>query len=186
MYNLASLKIWSLWVFPLTWFMLTWVLWIIADKLRGTPIENREDHRNPKIFILSIPSMLALLIVSIFTPIVSGLLFWMGFIFQLIAAFIYILSIIAFIKSKTGLNKIGIYRISRNPMYVAAILLFIGLALMAWSAGVLTGVLLSIITLWKIIAFYWVIRHEESFLESKYGNDYIEYKKVVPRYLLFI
>ena len=55
-----------------------WSLMVIGDKLRGVKIENPEDHHNSKIIIVSSLPPLAFIGVSIFTPIVIGTLFFIG------------------------------------------------------------------------------------------------------------
>jgi len=60
-------------------------LWVIGNKLRGVKIDNPEDHYNPKVIIVSAFPLLAFLGVSIFTPIVTGTLFWIGCVLLIIA-----------------------------------------------------------------------------------------------------
>ncbi len=72
----------------------------------------------------------------------------------------------------------GLYRFSRNPMYLGLSLMLLGGALIAGSLGALLPVPL----------FPWVIRKrfiegEERFLEAAFGDDYLEYKCRVRRWL---
>jgi protein-S-isoprenylcysteine O-methyltransferase Ste14 len=77
----------------------------------------------------------------------------------------------------SGLKTDGLYRWSRNPQYVADIVILIGWAVLAaslWALPVLTlgfGVL--------AIAPY----AEEPWLEERYGQAYSDYRLVVRRYL---
>lgn len=157
----------------------------IADKLRGARIENKEDHRNVKISVVSGLSLLVFLIVTVYTPIVIGTLFWIGCFLIILVGIIYVLAIIAFVKSKKGLTTIGIYKMSRNPMYIAMFLLFIAFILMAWNASSIMGILTLIIALFNMIVIHWMVLGEEHFLENKYKKQYLKYKQNVPRYLLF-
>ena len=72
----------------------------------------------------------------------------------------------------------GLYRYSRNPIYVALILLQIALALLLNSAWMLvfTPPL-------AIVTDLGVIRREEAYLEVKFGDDYRAYKQSVRRWL---
>ncbi len=72
----------------------------------------------------------------------------------------------------------GIYRFTRNPMYL-------GLGLLQAGIGVLLGNLWMVALVpasWAVI--YWTaIRHEEAYLERKFGIAYLDYKKSVRRWL---
>jgi len=160
-----------------------WSLMVIGDKLRGVKIENPEDHHNPKIIIVSSVPLLAFLGVSIFTPIVTGTLFWIGCVLLIIAGIIYVFSIVAFVKAQKGLTTIGIYQVSRNPMYIAMFLIFIALTLMAWQAEPLMGIVTAFITLLSVLFIHWMVLGEERFLIKKYGEAYHEYMNRTARYM---
>ncbi len=155
----------------------------IGDKLRGVKIENKEDHHNPKVITVSGIPLLAFLGVSIFTPIVKGTILWIGIFIIILSAIIYILSIVAFVKVKKGLNTIGIYKFSRNPMYVVMFLIFIAFILMAFDYSEKTGILMTIVTLINVIVIHWMVLGEEKFLSKKYGDIYREYRNKTPRYI---
>ncbi len=72
----------------------------------------------------------------------------------------------------------GIYRLTRNPMYL-------GMGLL--QAGI--GVLLSNLWIVVLVPVSWgviqriAIRHEEAYLERKFGTSYTQYKASVRRWL---
>jgi protein-S-isoprenylcysteine O-methyltransferase Ste14 len=71
----------------------------------------------------------------------------------------------------------GPYAVSRNPMYVASALVYVGIALvagLAWALVLLPGVLL---------ATHLVIVREERVLDGRFGAAYRSYKGSVRRYL---
>ena len=72
----------------------------------------------------------------------------------------------------------GPYKLTRNPMYVAELGLWLGWALFFGSLSVLGGglVLLSVVTLI-------ILPREERGLEAAFGQVYVEYKTRVPRWL---
>ena len=158
-------------------------LWVIGNKLRGVKIDNPEDHHNPKVIIVSAFPLLAFLGVSIFTPIVTGTLFWIGCVLLIIAGIIYVLSIVAFVKNQKGLTAIGIYQVSRNPMYIAMFSIFIAFTLMAWQAEPIMGILTAFITLLSVFVIHWMVLGEERFLTKKYGDAYREYMNRTSRYV---
>lgn len=72
----------------------------------------------------------------------------------------------------------GLYRFTRNPMYLGMALLSLGVAL-AFSS--LPGILLSLVAL--VIIDRTVVTREEAYLERRFGPDYIAYTKRVRRWL---
>ena len=79
--------------------------------------------------------------------------------------------------SDTGLNKNGIYRFSRNPMYLAYFICFIGMAFLTRSL-----VLFGIVLFFQIFA-HWIILSEERWCIETFGTAYQEYMKKVRRYI---
>lgn len=72
----------------------------------------------------------------------------------------------------------GAYRITRNPMYLGMALIQggIGLALEnGWILLFLPPVL--------VLIYLTAVRHEEAYLERKFGEAYLEYKKSVRRWI---
>jgi protein-S-isoprenylcysteine O-methyltransferase Ste14 len=78
----------------------------------------------------------------------------------------------------TGIIASGPYQFSRNPMYVAWTMLYLGTAMLVNTWWLL-------IFLPAVIAFthYLVVRQEEPKLEQKFGEEYREYCGRVRRYL---
>jgi len=72
----------------------------------------------------------------------------------------------------------GIYRYTRNPMYV-------GMALLQLAIGVGFGNLWIVALLPLVLAIIYAIaiRHEEAYLERKFGETYLAYKRSVRRWL---
>ena len=71
----------------------------------------------------------------------------------------------------------GIYRFSRNPIYLSGFVLFLGMGLACASwVIILCGVLWLV--LWRA-----VLPEEERFLLEKYGDAYSEYMKRTPKWL---
>ncbi|MGD8456259.1 MAG: isoprenylcysteine carboxylmethyltransferase family protein [Anaerolineales bacterium] len=72
----------------------------------------------------------------------------------------------------------GPYRISRNPMYVAGLFVWVGWVVYYGSPAVLIGLLF----LWLMFTVR-VIPYEERQLEELFGGEYLAYKKSVRRWL---
>ncbi len=72
----------------------------------------------------------------------------------------------------------GPYRFTRNPMYLMMVLTCVGFAIILASAWIL---LLS--PLCGVITYLTAIRHEEVYLEEKFGDSYRSYKQRVRRWI---
>jgi protein-S-isoprenylcysteine O-methyltransferase Ste14 len=72
----------------------------------------------------------------------------------------------------------GPYQISRNPMYVSGLFAWLGWTIFYGSPAVFVALVL----LWSIFTFR-VIPHEENQLEALFGDDYLEYKRSVRRWI---
>ena len=72
----------------------------------------------------------------------------------------------------------GIYRVSRNPMYI-------GMALLQASIGVAIGnAWIVLLVPMSMATVHWIaIRHEEQYLGDKFGEAYVQYKRAVRRWL---
>ena len=72
----------------------------------------------------------------------------------------------------------GVYRVTRNPMYVGMALLqiAIGVGLANWWVIIAVPVVL-------VVVYLTAIRHEEAYLERKFGRAYSDYKESVRRWL---
>ena len=72
----------------------------------------------------------------------------------------------------------GVYRLTRNPMYLSLALLQSGIGIGVGNLWIL--VLVPFACVGVCMA---AIRHEEAYLERKFGDSYLDYKKSVRRWL---
>jgi protein-S-isoprenylcysteine O-methyltransferase Ste14 len=79
--------------------------------------------------------------------------------------------------AENGINLKGLYKISRNPMYVAYFIYFLGCVLLTQSLP-----LLAILVVFQISA-HWIILSEERWCINKFGEEYKNYMKEVRRYI---
>ncbi len=96
-------------------------------------------------------------------------------------------AIMSFRAAKTNINPMrkpdklvtsGLYRVSRNPMYLGQVLLLTGLAIYLGSAADLV-----IAAAFFLIMDLWYIRREEAVMLATFGSDYEDYCKRVRRWL---
>lgn len=82
------------------------------------------------------------------------------------------------IKPAKSLQTTGIYRYSRNPMYLALLLLYTGLACLV--GNLWTLILIPVLIL---IMNGYVIRREEQYLRQKFEDAYTAYLKQTRRWI---
>lgn len=123
----------------------------------------------------------ALMIYSIFEPLqLNTVQFWIGILIFVIGAILTTIAMINFATTPQDQPVIkGMYRISRHPIQVLAIIMWIGVAIatLSWIIGVACMLL-------AIISYPSMLVQERSCLEV-YGDAYRVYMKSTPRYLLF-
>ena len=107
----------------------------------------------------------------------------------LVGSLILINPVFKFIKSKTTVNPVkfkkvnklvtsGIYKYSRNPMYLGMILIII-------STSIFYLNYISVVT--PFIFYFWInrfqIKREEIFLKEKFGEEYLSYMSKTRRWI---
>ena len=80
-------------------------------------------------------------------------------------------------SDKTKLVVSGIYSVSRNPAFLGFDMMYLGVAMIYMNIPVV------LFSLFAQIMLHLQILQEEKYLAGVFGNEYIEYKKHVFRYL---
>ena len=118
---------------------------------------------------------------------IPGFWNWLGLIPVAIAAALLLWILASAIPQAPARVRLGLtpsllltrgpYRLSRNPLYVAELGLWLGWAFFFGSIGVLIGfaVLLSVVC-------FVLVPREERTLEAVFGQSYLDYKTKVPRW----
>ena len=174
-----------LWFLFLLGYGVIWAYMILVNYQRGKPIEQRElyEYHNEKImkFAGTLPTAI-LFILSFFLEVQPGNLTWVGLVFFTAGIIINIIALHSYSRLSEGINDSGIYRISRNPMYLGAFFFFAGLNLIAWTSSFMSYLFLFFTLIWMAVT-HWMVLREEQFLEHKYGSAFSDYKNGVHRYI---
>lgn len=81
-------------------------------------------------------------------------------------------------EEKTNLVTTGLYSISRNPAFLGFDLMYIGILLSFFNWY------LCVVTVFALVLFHLqIINVEEEFLAEAFGEEYLQYKKKVCRYI---
>ncbi len=128
-------------------------------------------------------------LISIFMNI-TALPMWarcLGAVVATIGDIIFIISVVTMKDSwRAGVSKTektefvtsGVYQISRNPAFLGFDLMYIGILLMFFNWVVFA------ITIFAILMLHLqIVNVEEDFLIETFGDEYLDYKKKVNRYL---
>ncbi|GAB4578415.1 MAG: isoprenylcysteine carboxylmethyltransferase family protein [Anaerolineales bacterium] len=108
-----------------------------------------------------------------------GVVQWLGLGLTALGFLLGVLAMIEFRRSRAGgLITTGIYRRTRNPVYLGFVLMLIGFPL---SAGSYWGLVL----VWPLVVLMnnLVIKREENHLENKFKKQYTDYHSKVRRWL---
>ena len=81
-------------------------------------------------------------------------------------------------KPTTALVERSIFRHSRNPLYLSMLIVFLGIAIFTTVLW-----LILLLPLLFLIADRGAAKPEEAYLERKFGQEYLQYKKRVPRWI---
>lgn len=104
--------------------------------------------------------------------------FYAGLTTYGVGVLLCLVSVSSFAKpAENGINLNGFYRISRNPMYVAYFIYFLGCVLLTQSLQ-----LLAILMVFQISA-HGIILSEERWCIKKFGEEYKNYMNKVRRYI---
>lgn len=112
-----------------------------------------------------------------------------GLIVGALGAAVIAVSVSAFWRAKTTVNPLapekaeklvvrGLYKLSRNPMYLGMAAIIVGIVLLLAEAANF-----GFAALFVILMNVLQIGPEEAALERKFGKDYLDYKKRVRRWI---
>ena len=108
----------------------------------------------------------------------SYVLFVTGLVVSVLSMFNLGKSTVLGIPTKrTIFKQTGLYRFSRNPMYVGFNLLTISSILYH------QNIIVAVAGLYSIFIYHLIILWEEKFLEQRFGQEYLEYRANVRRYI---
>jgi protein-S-isoprenylcysteine O-methyltransferase Ste14 len=174
-----ELGLWNAWVFilPLIVYWLVGIKFLFSKRMpESPPPTRRKDKILSNILVIT---MLFSFFYSIFVPLKLGTIwFYIGLLVYLIGMILVTISMMDF--ATTPLNKPvtkGVYRFSRNPMFIGFFLVYFGIAITCVSWVYL------LITVVFIVVVYYMSPLEEAVTLGHYGTAYEEYMKRTPKWI---
>ena len=176
-----ELGLWNAWIFVLP-MILSIVVIISIMKRRGGGFEeeasvmNEKEKKFDKILMVV---NFALYVYPIFLPLKLGTAwFYVGLLIYLLAWIFGIKTYLDF--ATTPMDKPvtkGVYRISRNPMYLGGFVMYIaiGIASASW--------IYILLAMMYIALNHILVGTEERVCLKKYGTAYLEYRNKTPKWI---
>ena len=175
-----ELGLWNAWILTLP-FLLLWLSWagLNRERKEDPAVWKRVDKRMRKSNITVQLTFFGALIYSVFLPLkLETTLLWIGLFIYMIGIIFVTMVVLAFAAApkERPVTK-GIYRISRNPMYLGMFMLFIGVGIACVSWIFLISAVVVIVLMRKFVVY------EEAICIGKYGNAYVEYRNKTPKWI---
>ena len=174
-----ELGFWNAWILiiPLIIYWFSGIKFLFSKRMpESPPLKRRKDRIISQILVIT---MFFSFFYSIFVPLKLGTIWlYIGLLVYLAGIVLITLTMIDF--ATTPIDKPvtkGIYRYSRNPMFIGFFLIYAGIAIacISWVYMVLT------------ILFILIVNHlspfEEAITLGHYGKAYKEYMKRTPRWI---
>jgi protein-S-isoprenylcysteine O-methyltransferase Ste14 len=181
-----ELGLWNAWIFMLYVIFSNVLPYVLSGKLidkdllkKATAADMQLNKTEKKVSNIISFLFFALIAYSFFLPFKLGTIWlYVGFLTYLLGAIIETIAMLDFFT--TAVDKLvtkGVYRISRNPMYLGMFLIFIGIgiACVSWLFLLLTTAL--------IILIHISVISEERLCLEKYGDAYGEYMIRTPKWI---
>jgi protein-S-isoprenylcysteine O-methyltransferase Ste14 len=149
-----------------------------------------KDHADVKIHppVLLLLHLVAAYLLNRLLPFAfPNILVWAGYLLVFVGLGLAFNAVTQFMRARTTLDPHGsvseivmdgLYRFSRNPIYLGFLCLSVGFPFIVRSWW---GLILS--PLFIVLMNALVIQNEETYLEKKFGNIYSSYKSRVRRWL---
>jgi len=81
------------------------------------------------------------------------------------------------IKEKPAVIRKGVFNLIRHPIYLGAILLYLGLIILTLSVAA------TVVWIIIMLFYHFISRHEEKLLLEKFGKDYEDYMREIPMWI---
>lgn len=141
----------------------------------------------PFLFLVSILTMVGLSYLLPLQILLTAPLTYLGILFLLIGLGMTVSVRRLFDQTNTEIHTFkrprklvtkGLFKYSRNPIYL-------GFSIALTGVGLLLGTLspLFVVPFFVLITNYWYIPYEERMMEENFGVDYISYKQKVRRWI---
>ena len=167
---------------PILNFIVSWILsYIIRAKRMGFP------ELSKPMMIASMMSFVGGCVLLWFVPFRINVAFWIGICVIIFGQVVFGLGYSAmreYPEKKKLVVDWGIYKVSRHSHIIASMIVLLGTIIMGWNTKSTVYLIVWIYFLLHVIFNHFAILYEEEKDVEKFGQEYEEYVKRVPRYFL--
>lgn len=164
------------------WFIVSWLLYgIIKAKRMSGPGPSKSW------MIAFWISLIVGWVLMWFVPFSINLAFWIGIGIIVFGEVVYALGYIAMREhpeKKQAVVDWGIYKISRHSHVLAGIICLLGVIVMGWNTASVMYIILWVYFVLYVIMSHFGVLNEEKLNIERFGHEYADYIKRVPRYFL--
>ena len=177
-----EIGVWNAWIFMIWLLIQNFGIMLVSKDIyqkAGEPPDMKQSSKYKMLGFISTPLWLLATAYSIFLPLKLGTIwFIIGLVIFLLGLVISIVASINFLQ--TPINEPvngGAYRYSRHPIYIALVLIFLGVSIASasWIFLLLTVLMAVLVSL--------SVADEECYCIEKYGDIYREYMIRTPRWI---
>jgi protein-S-isoprenylcysteine O-methyltransferase Ste14 len=162
------------------WFICSWLLFaVIKAKRMSGPGPSKSLQR---VFWIS---FIVGWVLTWFIPYSINIAFWIGLGIIILGLIIFSLGFAAMREHperKQAVVDWGIYRVSRHSHVLAGLICLLGVVVMGWNPHSVIYIILWVyFVLYAALSHFGVLSEEELNIK-KFGQEYVDYMKRVPRY----
>ena len=165
----------------LGWFIISWLLYgIIKAKRMSGPGLSRS------MVMVFWASFIIGWVLTWFVTYSINLAFWIGLVIIVFGEIVFVLGYSAMREhpeKKQTVVDWGIYRVSRHSHVLAGIICTLGMVIMGWGSTSVAYILLWVYFALDLILSHFGVLNEEKLKVERFGQEYVDYMKKVPRYL---
>ena len=176
-----DIGVWNAWILIVPYLLVNFVLPFLSVRKKSTFWVFPPYTRLEKMYLITQQVLMGfLLIYSIFLPLVTGTAWFYAGLSVYLVGFVFVTTaMLTFITNPVDKpNTIGLYRISRHPIYLGILLIYFGISIASTSWLYLLLTLLYSGTYRNVF-----ILPEERFCCEKFGDTYREYMERTPRWI---
>ena len=163
-------------------FIISWLLyWILRAKRMSGPGPDK------KWMIAYFASLIVGLVLMWFVTFSINLAFWIGVAIVVLGEVVFALGYMAMREhpeKKQAVVDWGIYKVSRHSHVLAGIICLLGVVVMGWNPQSIVYIALWVYFVLDVILSHFSILNEERLNIERFGREYKDYMKRVPRYFI--
>jgi protein-S-isoprenylcysteine O-methyltransferase Ste14 len=174
-----ELGMWNAWIFiiPVILYWFFGVKFLFSKRMTKTPsFKKRNDQMISTLLVIILFSSF---LYSVFVPLqLETVWFYIGSMVYLVGLVVVTITMIEFATTPINEPVIkGLYRYSRNPMFIGIFLIYIGISIECLSWVYMVFAILFILMINYLSTF------EEAITIGQYGKPYMEYIKRTPKWI---